>query len=117
MEQPIEQWTDDQLKAKAEELKTSIERMAEQRASILKELQKRGKTVEAEERAEAYEDFKNKVKDVLQSAPEGLAWVDIKSRAGFKQKVPNNKWVRKMETDIGLIREHDKKLGLVWRLK
>jgi hypothetical protein len=60
-----------------------------------------------------YEKFSEKVKVLLKENPEGLTWGDIKTKAGFPQKVPNNAWVRSMEKDIGLIR---KKRGtaIIW---
>ncbi len=52
-----------------------------------------------------YETFKEKIKDLLITNPRGLTWSEIKTRANFPQKVPNNTWVKWMERDIGLIRE------------
>ena len=66
-------------------------------------------------RPEDYEKFSAAIKKILKQAKEPLAWAEIKEKAGFKQKVPNNKWVKWLEEDIGLVRE--KKEGkTVWRL-
>jgi hypothetical protein len=63
-----------------------------------------------------YEEFKNKVKDVLEKSGAPLTWEDIRVRAGFTQRFPNNVWVKSMEKDIGLIRKNIK--GKVyWSLK
>jgi hypothetical protein len=40
----------------------------------------------------------------------------VRERAGFTQKFPNNVWVRKMEEDIGLIRERVRG-KIYWRLR
>lgn len=65
---------------------------------------------------EKYRKFRNKVKETIEKASEPLIWSEIKTRAGFDQKVPNNKWVRAMEEDIGLIREDSDK-GKIWKLE
>lgn len=63
-----------------------------------------------------YEKFKEPIERVLRQAKKPLSWTEIKEKAGFEQKVPNNKWVRRMEDDIGLIREKAKEGKTVWRL-
>jgi len=40
----------------------------------------------------------------------------LKERLKLPQTVPNNKWVRQMERDIGLLRVKEAR-GLIWRLK
>lgn len=54
---------------------------------------------------EKYEEFKNHIKKILVEAGKPLTWSEIKTIGNFKQKFPNNLWVRKMEENIGLIRE------------
>jgi len=64
-----------------------------------------------------YEDFKRIVKEELTNEPKGLTWTDIRhKRPELYQKVPNNLWVKLIETDIGLVRE---KVGTktIWKLK
>ena len=60
--------------------------------------------------------FMRKIETILKAEPDGLTWTEIKKRLNLPQRVPNNKWVRHMETDIGLIRER-RKGQLIWRLK
>lgn len=68
------------------------------------------------EQATSYEKFKTKIEAILKAEPEGLTWTEIKQRLNLPQRVPNNRWVRQMEEDIGLIRERIK--GRIhWRLK
>ena len=64
----------------------------------------------------SYDEFKEKVEEALKAEPEGLTWTEIRGRANFKQKVPNNMWVKMMETDIGLVREK-KERRTIWGLK
>lgn len=66
--------------------------------------------------ASDYDDFKKTIQKILRRSKKPLAWAEIKEKAGFKQKVPNNRWVKQMEVDIGLIREKDEKRRTVWRL-
>ena len=63
-----------------------------------------------------YEEFRNAIKSELERNPDGLTWTEIRARLKLPQKVPNNKWVRKMETDIGLVRMKDLR-GIIWRVK
>jgi len=65
----------------------------------------------------AYEEFKTAIKSVLVEAGKPLTWSEIKKRADLHQKVPNNRYVRQMEIDIGLVREKDKSGKILWRLK
>ncbi|MDH5788781.1 MAG: hypothetical protein OEZ40_10875, partial [Candidatus Bathyarchaeota archaeon] len=65
-----------------------------------------------------YEEFRDKIAKLLESENQGLTWTQIKQKLGFKQKVPNNLWVKLMEQDIGLVRELNTKKGrTIWRLK
>jgi len=63
-----------------------------------------------------YERFKKQIEDVLRTEPKGFTWTEIKDKLGLTQKVPNNKWVRQMEKDIGLQRVKENR-GTVWRLR
>jgi hypothetical protein len=63
-----------------------------------------------------YEKFKIQIETILKTESAGLTWTEIKSRLNLPQKVPNNKWVHMMETDIGLTRVNEKR-GTVWKLK
>jgi bifunctional DNA-binding transcriptional regulator/antitoxin component of YhaV-PrlF toxin-antitoxin module len=71
---------------------------------------------EASESKMSYEEFRNAIKDELKKSPEGLTWTEIRDRLKLPQKVPNNKWVRRMEADIGLNRVKDLR-GIVWRVQ
>ena len=64
----------------------------------------------------SYEEFRDRIQKVLQSEPKGLTWTEIRRRANLYQKWPNNKWVRRMDIDIELIREKIKG-RTIWRLK
>ena len=67
-------------------------------------------------RPQDYEKFRGTIERILKRAKKPLTWTEIKQKAGFQQKVPNNKWVKWMEEDIGLIREKTKEGKTVWRL-
>ena len=64
-----------------------------------------------------YERFKDQIRRILRKIKQPMTWAEIKEAGGFPQKVPNNKWVKWMEEDIGLIREKTKEGGKVWKLK
>lgn len=62
-----------------------------------------------------YEEFRDAIQSELKRNPDGLTWTEIRARLKLPQKVPNNKWVRQMEIDIGLVRVKDLR-GIVWRV-
>src|SRR3989344_1998394 len=64
-----------------------------------------------------YQQFKNSVKNLLERYPiNGLNWTEIRDKLNYPQVVPNNKWVRNLEKDIGLIRIKRGK-EMIWRLE
>jgi len=64
-----------------------------------------------------YEQFKNAVKSLLERYYiNGLKWTQIRDMLNYPQVVPNNKWVRNLEKDIGLIRIKRGK-EMIWRLE
>jgi hypothetical protein len=64
----------------------------------------------------SYEDFRQKVRDTLQYSDKGMTWTEIRSKLKLDQVVPNNKWVRQMEKDIGLMRVKRSDGIIVWRV-
>lgn len=65
--------------------------------------------------ATSYEHFKSAVEAALKDFPEGLTWTQIRTGAKLPQKLPNNGWVRLLESQIGLkrVREHG---VILWKL-
>lgn len=64
----------------------------------------------------SYEEFRDRIKAVLESSKEVLTWTEIRTSAKLSQKFPNNQWVRRMDIDINLIREKDKNGIIHWSL-
>ena len=64
-----------------------------------------------------YEEFLEKVRATLEDEPEGLSWSQVRTKAGLPQKAPNNKWVRRLERDLGLKRSLVSGKGTIWRLR
>jgi len=65
----------------------------------------------------AYEEFRDKVRRILQRAPgRSLTWTEIRTAARLPQLFPNNRWVRQLESDIALSREKDPHGIIRWRL-
>jgi hypothetical protein len=62
----------------------------------------------------SYEDFRDKVKNALRSGP--LTWTEIRTHAKLPEKLPNNKWVRRMEEEIRLKREKDQHGIIKWKI-
>jgi hypothetical protein len=46
-----------------------------------------------------------------------MTWTEIRTAAKLPQALPNNQWVRRLESDISLIRERDKHGIIKWKLK
>ena len=63
-----------------------------------------------------YSEFKNSIKNILERYPDGLTWSQIRDKLNYHQIAPNNKWVRNLEKDIGLIRIR-KEGKMVWKLE
>ena len=65
---------------------------------------------------QSYEAFKATVEKTLQEAGRALTWTEIRAASGLRQKFPNNKWVHRMEEDIGLVREKTTNGAILWSL-
>ena len=63
-----------------------------------------------------YEEFKDKINEALQYNDKGMTWTELRAFLKLDQVVPNNKWVRLLEKDIGLLRLKGTD-GVVWRVK
>jgi DNA-directed RNA polymerase subunit RPC12/RpoP len=64
----------------------------------------------------SYEDFCRKIVSVLRDQSP-LTWTEIRTAAGLPQRFPNNAWVHRMESDIGLIRTKDSHGIINWQLR
>ena len=63
----------------------------------------------------AYAEFRDKIQKALEYRDDGATWTELRDQLALEQIVPNNKWVRQLEKDIGLKRIRDMK-GVVWRI-
>lgn len=62
-----------------------------------------------------YEDFAGKIRKTLKdSGP--LTWTELRTIAKLPEKFPNNKWVHRLEADIGLKRNKDAQGIIKWQL-
>jgi len=68
------------------------------------------------QRKMSYEEFRDKVKEVLGRSDRPLTWTEIRTEAALSQMYPNNQWVRRMEQDIKLHRQRDSDGVIHWRL-
>lgn len=64
----------------------------------------------------SYEEFRDRIKKALEYSDTGMTWTELRGHLKLDQVVPNNKWVRKMETDIGLMRLKEVR-GVVWKVR
>ena len=53
---------------------------------------------------------------MLQDAGKPLTWTEVRTMARLPQAFPNNQWVRRMETDIGLVRRREGDGIIHWSL-
>lgn len=63
-----------------------------------------------------YKGFKARVTSLLKRYKHGLTWTEIRQKGKFPQTVPNNRWVKKLEKEIGLKRVDDAR-GRLWMLR
>jgi len=62
-----------------------------------------------------YEIFRDKIEQTLkQSGP--ITWTEIRTLANLPEKFPNNRWVHRLERDIGLKRNKDVHGIIKWTL-
>ena len=64
----------------------------------------------------AYDEFRDKVKQTLQYKDRGMTWTQVREQLKLDQVVPNNKWVRRLEKDIGLMRVKGSDGVILWRV-
>jgi predicted Zn-ribbon and HTH transcriptional regulator len=64
----------------------------------------------------SYDDFKMKVADALRNGGKPLTWTEVRTLASLPQTSPNNQWVQRMETDIGLRRRCGPDGIIYWQL-
>lgn len=62
-----------------------------------------------------YEDFKRRVVRALRKAKRPITWSEIRTQGQLIQMFPNNKWVRKLEKDVRLVRFREGGV-MYWRL-
>ena len=62
----------------------------------------------------SYEEFSAKIAETLRG--KSLTWTEVRTTSKLPQLFPNNKWVRRMEKDIGLVREKDSHGIIQWSL-
>ena len=71
----------------------------------------------ARKSATSYEAFSKAVATALKDAGKPLTWTEVRTAARLPQAFPNNKWVRRMESDIGMKRERDAHGIIHWRIE
>ncbi len=64
-----------------------------------------------------YDDFKRKIGEVLRDAAVPLTWTELRTRANLQQAYPDNQWVHRLETEIGLLRHRESDGIIHWSLK
>lgn len=62
-----------------------------------------------------YEIFRDKIQTALKEAGP-LTWTEIRTHANLPEKFPNNRWVHRLEQDIGLKRNRDAHGIIKWNL-
>lgn len=62
-----------------------------------------------------YDEFSSQIRKFLAELEGPATWSEIREALNLLQKFPNNRWVKRMETDIGLIRERQQG-KMMWRL-
>ncbi len=81
----------------------------------LKTLTEKGKLIISISKEPSYEEFKTKIFELLNTRTSGFGWQEIKSKLSLEQAVPNNRWVNKLEIEIGLRRKKENNI-IYWYL-
>jgi len=64
----------------------------------------------------SYEQFRDIIQKTLRKCDGTLTWTEIRTIAKLPQSFPNNKWVNRLEKDVGLKRSKDKQGIIQWSL-
>ncbi len=64
----------------------------------------------------SYEQFRDKIRGALEYNDRGMTWTKLRGQLQLNQVVPNNKWVRRLERDIGLMRLKGSDGVVLWRV-
>ena len=65
----------------------------------------------------SYEDFRDKIAITLRQAGKPLTWTEVRTITNLPQAFPNNQWVHRMESDIGLVRHRESDGIIHWLIK
>lgn len=63
-----------------------------------------------------YLGFKEKIRQVLTNSGGELTWTEVRTAGALSQMFPNNQWVHRLESDIGLERKRDSAGIIRWSL-
>src|SRR5437870_2472561 len=66
--------------------------------------------------ATTYEEFRDRIREVLTKSDHGLTWTEVRTQAQLSQAFPNNQWVHRLENDIRLKRARDNHGIIRWQL-
>jgi predicted Zn-ribbon and HTH transcriptional regulator len=72
---------------------------------------------EPDKKRMSYEAFRERVGAALRESEIPLTWTEVRTKANLPQAFPNNQWVHRMETDIGLVRRRESNGIIHWLLK
>ena len=64
-----------------------------------------------------YIEFKNRIRSFLMENSSGATWKELKEALDLPYKTPCPTWIKKLEADIGLLRERGQSKALNWRIK
>ncbi|MDE1822400.1 MAG: hypothetical protein KGJ23_08895 [Euryarchaeota archaeon] len=63
-----------------------------------------------------YEEFRDAITIHLRLHRRGATWADLKEGLGLPQRTACPTWVRRMEEEVGLRREHGPD-GMIWQIR
>ncbi len=63
-----------------------------------------------------YIEFRESIKKELRRHPEGFTWVELRDRLNLPYDRACPTWVKRMETEIGLVRAKGVGRAYVWRV-
>ena len=66
--------------------------------------------------ATTYEEFRGKIENALQATGRPMTWTEIRTATRLPQLFPNNRWVKRLESEINLVRQRNAQGIIYWRL-
>lgn len=64
-----------------------------------------------------YTDYRDRIQQALAEQPAGVTWADLREQLALPYDRPCPAWTKKLEQEIGLLRQRGHGRALIWKLE